>query len=513
MSSALLLLALLQGTTPVPPTGLPPYSPQQTDLRTPAGPGAMGVSLTRAEDGSVWLGWLEPQRNDVTALRCARFDAAAGSWGEARTVAMGRDWFVNWADTPVFAAQPDGRLTAVWFVNNPTPAHDHGHSGHHGAGYQAWFSQSMDHGAVWSEPARLTRESDSVEFVALQPLARDSLLAVWLDGRAKSTGAGRMQLFGRILGAGGPDQLIDDSVCDCCPTALTGFPDGSALAAYRARREGEVRDIHTARFRHGRWDAPRLLSADDWRINGCPVNGPQLDSAGGRVAAAWFTAADNDPRVFASSSPDAGQRFTQPQRLDLGNPLGRVDTVILRDGSRLVTWLEAKGEWEAGIYLRRLSPTDDPGSPVLLAASSRSRTSGIPRLALVKDYDATPAQLLLAYTQEGEPSTVRTQLLTLPDLSTLKGRKPCLPCDEEDANAERGYPVKGRVLGTDPDRGQVLVKHEEIPGVMRAMTMAFKVDPVVLPTLQRNQELLGRIERRGREWWLFNVKLLGAPPR
>jgi Cu/Ag efflux protein CusF len=92
-------------------------------------------------------------------------------------------------------------------------------------------------------------------------------------------------------------------------------------------------------------------------------------------------------------------------------------------------------------------------------------------------------------------------------------RKPCLPCDEEDANARRGYPIRGRILGVDPERHQVLVKHREIPGVMRAMTMAFNVDPAVLPKLKRDQDLLGRIEKRGKEWWLFNIKLLGAELR
>lgn len=89
-------------------------------------------------------------------------------------------------------------------------------------------------------------------------------------------------------------------------------------------------------------------------------------------------------------------------------------------------------------------------------------------------------------------------------------RKPCLPCAEEDKNAERGYPVKGRILGTDPERNQVLLKHEAIPGVMRAMTMPFNVDPAIIGGLKRDQVILGRIEKRGREWWLFNIRILGA---
>ncbi len=102
-----------------------------------------------------------------------------------------------------------------------------------------------------------------------QPLARSGLLAVWLDGRAKHAkhaASDTQKLYGRIVGSDGPDVLIDDSVCDCCHTTLTAFPDGSALVAYRARRDGEIRDIYTALFREGRWNRPSLLHADNFLL-------------------------------------------------------------------------------------------------------------------------------------------------------------------------------------------------------------------------------------------------------
>lgn len=454
--------------------------------------------------------WQRAEEEDSSSLWAARFDPATQTWGTARLIAKGQDWFINWADFPAFAIEPDGRLTAVWFINNPA-ASTHGDShAHHRTGYQAWFSQSADEGATWSDPVRLTTESDSVEFVSLQPLANGGVLAVWLDGRAKRSGQTKaQQLYGRIIGAEQPDQLIDDSVCDCCQTTLTAFPNGDALVAYRARREGEIRDIHTALFREGRWQRPRILSADEWAINGCPVNGPQLDSHGGQVSVVWFTGADGVSRVYASSSPDAGARFLMPQRLDLGHPLGRVDTVQLRDGSRLAIWMEAGEENTAGIWLRHISAQDGIRPPVMLASTKQSRASGFPRVALLKDYDTTSAQLLLTYTREANESTqVETALITLPDLSTLAGRKPCLPCDEDDANATRGYGVKGMI--TDwPDVDQVTLRFEEIPGVMRAGTLTCKIETGLQAALPVGQHLLGRIESRDGVWWLFHVQSLG----
>jgi protein SCO1/2 len=38
------------------------------------------------------------------------------------------------------------------------------------------------------------------------------------------------------------------------------------------------------------------------------------------------------------------------------------------------------------------------------------------------------------------------------------------------------YPLRGQVLAVNPDRGEIAVKHEDIPGLMPAMTMTFKVE-------------------------------------
>lgn len=124
---------------------------------------------------------------------------------------------------------------------------------------------------------------------------------------------------------------------------------------------------------------------------------------------------------------------------------------------------------------------------------------------------------LHAQSDESPPPLKNTALevssSTPPDSPKLSTKAPCATCDEDDANATRGYPIKGRVTKIMAKRGMALVKHEEIPGVMRAMTMAFKVEPNVLPNLKVGQRLLGRIERRDRQWHLFSVRLLGKVHR
>ena len=46
------------------------------------------------------------------------------------------------------------------------------------------------------------------------------------------------------------------------------------------------------------------------------------------------------------------------------------------------------------------------------------------------------------------------------------------------------YPVRGIVLSTDPANGEVLLKHDAIPGLMPAMTMSYRLDnPSILSEL------------------------------
>ncbi|MGA8938845.1 MAG: SCO family protein [Acidobacteriaceae bacterium] len=51
-------------------------------------------------------------------------------------------------------------------------------------------------------------------------------------------------------------------------------------------------------------------------------------------------------------------------------------------------------------------------------------------------------------------------------------------------NAPKQYPVRGTVISTDPSNGEVLLKHNAVPGLMPAMTMAYRLDnPSILSEL------------------------------
>ncbi len=227
---------------------------------------------------------------------------------------------------------------------------------------------------------------------------------------------------------------------------------------------------------------------------------------GGRMATAWFVADQRDPRILLSLSPDGGAHFLMPLPVEDLRPNGAPDLVLLADGTVFVSWPEHSDNNETAIWLRRISPGGELSVPVLLATLPTDHAS--PRLALVKDYDSTPAQLLLAYCLgNGDVSQVVTRLLTI-SLPASASAKPCnCPGDE----AGRGYALKGRVISLNVASETLVVQHDEIPGVLPAATTEFKTDPSLLKSAATGNEVYARIEQREGQWWLFGARLIMRP--
>ncbi len=229
----------------------------------------------------------------------------------------------------------DGSLVAYWTENRRSRASD--------PAKKTWdaediyFSSSRNGGKTWTTPAVLHRDLSDCEhsFLSVAPLADDQIAAVWLDGRDK-TYALRHSIT-KAAGKPGEETALDTDVCSCCPTAMARTGEG-LIVAYRDHT-GETRDISYVRFAQGRWNEPQPLRHDGWKINGCPVNGVDLDANGRSVVAAWFTAANDQPQVKVAFSNDAGASFSAPVRVDEGRPIGRA-AVALRLRARWY-WLTA----------------------------------------------------------------------------------------------------------------------------------------------------------------------------
>ena len=371
----------------------PANSPTESDSREP--------ELNPADNGRLILSWVEKIGEKRYALRLSLRDE--NGWSEPRTVAQGENWFINWADFPSAIALRDGTLAAHWLVKSANSTY----------AYDVNISTSNDGGKTWSRPIVPHRDKTQTEhgFVSLIPLSDGRLGAVWLDGRnmknMKETdehapAAESMTLRYAAIDAQGnlfDEAELDDRICECCQTSAAVTSDGP-IAVYRDRSPSEVRDIYIVRQTNGSWSAPRAVHADNWQINGCPVNGPSVAADGRRVVVAWFTSAGDTPHVKVAFSDDAGASFSTPIHVNDTENVGRVDTLLLPDGSALVCWLS--GNVEGGeIKVRRVQADGKLGPPSVIAKTDISRSSGFPRLARFGN------QVHFAWTEFGNPSRVR----------------------------------------------------------------------------------------------------------
>lgn len=86
-----------------------------------------------------------------------------------------------------------------------------------------------------------------------------------------------------------------------------------------------------------------------------------------------------------------------------------------------------------------------------------------------------------------------------------------LPVADAEATRPAGHPLRGVILDLIPGKQALLVKHEEIPGVMRAMTMLLKVDAATLAAAKKGQQITATLLRGDDGWRLENVKPVEAP--
>jgi hypothetical protein len=347
------------------------------EVASPAGEGSGEPFLSSAGD-TVFMSWIEARGGGLHELRMATFQH--GAWSAPTTVVAGEGFFVNWADFPSVTRGPGGVLWAHWLERGPEGGYDYG----------IRIVRSSDGGATWSEPWTPHEDGTPTEHGFVSTVAVGTGLGfLWLDGRrfvAAADGAPateEMALYFRTAdatGAVGPETVVDARVCDCCQTDMASTARG-AVAVYRDRSEGEIRDIRVRRHVDGEWTDGATVHDDGWETAACPVNGPAVAARGEDVVVAWFTAAGDVPRVKVAFSDDAAESFGRPIVVDGGNPAGRVDLVMLPDGAALVSWLERTGgEW-ADVRVRRVESNGRMGESVSVSPSSGERASGFPRLA------------------------------------------------------------------------------------------------------------------------------------
>ena len=92
-----------------------------------------------------------------------------------------------------------------------------------------------------------------------------------------------------------------------------------------------------------------------------------------------------------------------------GRTVGRVDVVLARDGSAIVSHLNAVSDGAADILLQPVNPDGTLAAPIVAARTEAGRMSGFPQLAMHGE------DLIIAWTDsDGDVSRVRSAVVALP---------------------------------------------------------------------------------------------------
>ncbi len=231
---------------------------------------------------------------------------------------------------------------------------------------------------------------------------------IWLDGRNMSSdhsshGYGAMNLYQTSFDSNGKllaETKIDDRVCECCPTSATRTTNAVVLA-YRDRSESEIRDINIFRCTNNKCFDPYPVNNDNWEITGCPVNGPKIVANLDDIAITWYTAADFKPMVKVAFSFDEAVTFESPIRIDLSQPIGRVDLIWINDSEVMVSWIE-NAEETTNILASIISKNGEVSSPKIVSEIEPGRISGYPQMEKVDD------RLFFAWTEAGKDGGINT---------------------------------------------------------------------------------------------------------
>ncbi|MBD73625.1 MAG: hypothetical protein CMG42_05430 [Candidatus Marinimicrobia bacterium] len=364
------------------------------NLGTPASPdtaqGSAYPNICQTENGFIMI-WYEGDNHIVMS------EYTAEGWTPKDTIVSNEHFFKNWADLPQIYHAGGDTLAVSWLMMSGEGTYD----------YDVQVAMSIDRGKTWSEPVVPHQDSIKGEhgFVSFYNFGKETGL-IWLDARnmmdgGHDNGSSAMRLYVSTINTKGDlglEVMVDNMVCECCPTAAVNTSVGP-LIAYRDRSHDETRNIQMV-FTNGA-QVPYTLHDDGWVVPGCPVNGPAMSAAGNNVAIAWYTAPDNNPQVNVAFSNDAGRTFGKPLRLDEGSAIGRTDLLWLDKETVLVSWLE-EGDESGNLELMIVHASSGKTNTLESFSISSGRGSGYPKLALIEGF------VFVTWTEPGEDGKVFT---------------------------------------------------------------------------------------------------------
>lgn len=338
-------------------------------------------SFLLSTNDNLFISWTE-QVADSNFLYISKLED--NSWSDKSIIKKGKDWFVNWADFPSISYNEISNSLFSFHLQKSS---------------EETFSYDVNYhinqGSSWKDMQKIHDDNTFSEhgFVSSIPY-KDGFMVSWLDGRNTygkghdGHAKGAMTIRSAILDNTGKiinESLIDGMVCDCCQTSMA-ISNDIPIIVYRDRSKDEIRDIYYSRYINSNWTDPKPIHDDGWEINGCPVNGPNIDSNEENVVVSWFSASNGRPKVNLKFSRDNGRTFGDKILVDNieNSPIGRVDVEFISSDEVIISWLstvEGKGK----LLMRKIGVNGSIGEIKVIDEVSTERSTGFPQIEKFND--------------------------------------------------------------------------------------------------------------------------------
>lgn len=370
-------------------------------------------TLTRTPAGEVALSWTEKDNNGVIYFYWAKSGDQGKAFGDKKLIYSAAGIGNSRLMRPKLLFRKDGSAVAVFALRGPesaglqppatsasarpqepTPA---GHDAH-GSGQdshpadapkasrpgngrpsdlQIVYAVSTDQGNTWTQPTPVHADKTPNivrGFFDATVLANDEIAVAYLNdiqGKAHQRDLRFVTSSGDKFGG---EKILDPFVCDCCNISLLVDPTGTLHLYYRENQDN-VRDItQMSSSDNGRtFSKPRILSKDNWQINGCPHSGPTSSAGGGSRLVAWFSGSPDSPGIRVVT--EQGKRL-----FVLNDPTAKNAYLVPALKSSVLLWEQSQPS-ESGmtsvIAFRNIDGAATPNSRFIKNAQNGTNASGV----------------------------------------------------------------------------------------------------------------------------------------
>lgn len=314
---------------------------------------ASSAFLAKDENNTPVISWIEKDSSGAPSFYFAKWDMDKERFSSRKNIPIEQNASIHAEGMPKLAVKGDGTIIAIYETSTPVE------NSRFGLG-NIRFVSSIDGGHSWSAPQSVQSENVQVisrSFSGIQRLDDGEVGISYLGTHLNKEIEGRPVLFAKTNQENvfEKETLIDSTACECCRTALSSNGQGEIHLVYRDLLPGSIRDISVSHSENLglSFSAPKPFSGDQWKVEGCPHNGPSVVSSNESTYIVWFSAGARTGISYAELNKN--NEVVSKTHLNSNGKFAHIS--LLPDNSRWVVYdvaHENQGEMSKKIMVNRI---------------------------------------------------------------------------------------------------------------------------------------------------------------